>query len=285
MGGRATPGTPDRLELKEGRPAMGRSHHLAARVPVISLGAGVQSSALALMATEGRFGARPELAVFADTGWEPAAVYAQLDWLTEQLPYPVERVSAGNIRDDAVAAADGHGGRFASMPLHLLNRDGTKGQLRRQCTKEYKLAPIRRRLRALGLNHVEMWLGISLDEWQRMKPSSLQWIENRWPLIEAKLTRADCRAWLAERGMPEPPKSACIGCPYMDNSRWLDLRENRSSEWQDAVAVDRALRHLPRIDGEVFLHASLTPLDDAVLDPSDVGQLDFDGECEGMCGV
>lgn len=264
---------------------MGDSHHPAARVPVISLGAGVQSSALALMAAEGRFGARPELAVFADTGWEPAAVYAQLDWLTKRLPYPVERVSAGNIRDEAVAAAAGHGGRFASMPMHLLNRDGTKGQLRRQCTKEYKLTPIRRHLRALGLNHVEMWLGISLDEWQRMKPSGLQWIENRWPLIEAKLTRADCQAWLAERGMPEPPKSACIGCPYMDNSRWLDLRENRTSEWQDAVAVDRALRHLPRIDGEAFLHASLIPLEDAVLDPSDVGQLDFDSECEGMCGV
>src|ERR1039457_3883021 len=176
---------------------------MSARVPVVSLGAGVQSSALALMAAEGRFGASPELAVFADTGWEPAAVYAQLDWLTEQLPYPVERVSAGNIRDEAVAAAERHGGRFASMPLHLLNRDGTKGQLRRQCTKEYKLAPIRRRLRALGLDYVEMWLGISLDEWQRMKPSGLQWIENRWPLIEAKLTREDCKAWLAERGMPE----------------------------------------------------------------------------------
>ena len=51
------------------------------------------------------------------------------------------------------------------------------------------------------------------------------------------------------------------------------------------IAANPALRRLPRIDGEVFLHASLTPLDDAVLDPSDVGQLDFDGECEGMCGV
>jgi len=129
----------------------------------------VQSSALALMAAEGRFGASPELAVFADTGWEPSAVYAQLDWLTERLPYPVERVSAGNIRDDARSGGGRSRGRFASMPMHLLNRDGTKGQLRRQCTKEYKLAPIRRRLRALGLNHVEMWLGISLDEWQRMK--------------------------------------------------------------------------------------------------------------------
>lgn len=41
------------------------------RIPVLSLGAGVQSTALALMAVEGRFGAVPDMAVFADTGWEP----------------------------------------------------------------------------------------------------------------------------------------------------------------------------------------------------------------------
>lgn len=37
------------------------------RRPVLSLGAGVQSSAMALMAAEGRWGVVPELAIFADT--------------------------------------------------------------------------------------------------------------------------------------------------------------------------------------------------------------------------
>jgi hypothetical protein len=256
-------------------------------VPVISLGAGVQSSTLALMAAEGRFGIVPELAVFADTGWEPRAVYEYLDWLTSELAgrIAVERCSAGNIRDDAVAAATGAGGQFASMPLHVLNRDGEKGQLRRQCTKEYKLAPIRRHLRARGFDSVEMWIGISLDEVARVKPSGLKWITNEWPLLEIPLTRSECVGWLAERGYPEPPKSACIGCPYMDNARWFDLRENRPDEWADAVEVDRALRHLPRIDGDTFLHPQLVPLEDAVLDPADVGQMPFDAECEGMCGV
>lgn len=252
---------------------------------VLSLGAGVQSTALALMIAAGRFGSdAPRLAVFADTGWEPAAVYQHLAWLESELAGAIDvvRVSAGDIRADTAAAAAGSG-RFATMPLHLRNLDGEKGQLRRQCTKDYKLAPIRRELRRRGLTAVEMWLGISWDELERMKPSGLRWVANRWPLVEVRLTRTDCLTWLAEHGYPEPPKSACIGCPYMDDRRWLDMREHRPDEWEDACQLDEAIRRLPRIRGDVFLHRTLEPLRSAVLDPSDVGQLAL--ECEGMCGV
>lgn len=260
--------------------------HSSSRRAVISLGAGVQSTAMALMAADGRWGDVPELAVFADTGWEPRGVYEHLAWLERELGDRIEvaRVSGGDLRADALGFAEGRG-RSSSMPLHVLNPDGEKGQLRRQCTKDYKLRPIRRELRRRGESSISMWLGISWDEVQRVKPSGLRWVENRWPLVEERLTRADCLSWLRERGYPEPPKSACIGCPYMDNGRWFDLRENRPEEWEDAVAVDRALRRLPMIDGDVFLHPQLVPLAEAVLDPSDVGQLAFDAECEGMCGV
>jgi hypothetical protein len=47
---------------------------------VLSLGAGVQSTALAILAARGHL-PRPDAAIFADTGWEPAAVYAHLDRL------------------------------------------------------------------------------------------------------------------------------------------------------------------------------------------------------------
>ena len=42
---------------------------------VLSLGAGVQSSCMALMAARGEIGPMPTAAVFADTGDEPASVY------------------------------------------------------------------------------------------------------------------------------------------------------------------------------------------------------------------
>ncbi|WP_414939755.1 hypothetical protein [Amycolatopsis sp. cmx-11-51] len=69
----------------------------------LSLGAGVQSSAVLLLACEGVI-PRFDVALFADTGWEPRAVYANLARLrahAETFGIPVRTVSAGNIRDDA----------------------------------------------------------------------------------------------------------------------------------------------------------------------------------------
>ena len=71
---------------------------------ILSLGAGVQSSTLALMAAKGEVTPMPDMAIFADTGYEPQAIYKWLEWLEKQLPFPVVRVSAGNIRDDCSAA-------------------------------------------------------------------------------------------------------------------------------------------------------------------------------------
>ena len=45
---------------------------------VISLGGGVQSSVMALMASQGAFDAIPNCAIFADTHWEPPSLYTHL---------------------------------------------------------------------------------------------------------------------------------------------------------------------------------------------------------------
>src|SRR5688572_32281679 len=55
----------------------------AGRRVILSLGAGVQSTALALLAARGEL-PLPEAAIFADTGWESAVTYAHLDWLTDR---------------------------------------------------------------------------------------------------------------------------------------------------------------------------------------------------------
>lgn len=76
---------------------------------VLSLGAGVQSTTLALMAAHGEIGPMPDCAIFADTGWEPKAVYDHLAWLMSPnvLPFPVHIVSAVNIRSSLMEAAGG----------------------------------------------------------------------------------------------------------------------------------------------------------------------------------
>ena len=55
---------------------------------VISLGGGVQSSVMALMASDGAFDTEPDCAIFADTHWEPPSIYTHLDWLSSNLSFP-----------------------------------------------------------------------------------------------------------------------------------------------------------------------------------------------------
>ena len=256
---------------------------------VLSLGAGVQSTTLALMAASGEI-ERPDCAMFADTGWEPRAVYEHLARLEAALPFPVHRVSAGNLRADILASAES-GRRVAAPPWFLSGR----GMMPRQCTADYKIAPLARKQRELlgvgprsrvAPGTVEVWIGISRDEAVRMRPARSAWQRNCWPLIELGLSRADCLAWLARAGW-NAPKSACIGCPYHSDEAWRKLRE--TDEWADAVEIDRALRGgmTKGMRADKYMHRSLVPLDEVDLStPSDHGQTELWGdECDGICGV
>jgi hypothetical protein len=234
----------------------------------------------------------PDCAVFADTGWEPAAVYRHLAWLIEQLPYPVHIVSAGNIRQDAIIGSTKRAGRFAAIPWFVRNPDGSDGMGRRQCTTHYKIEPIRRKTREL-LNGktpkggCEQWIGISMDEATRMRPSRVQYIINRWPLIERGMSRTACLKWMEVNGYPTPPKSSCIGCPFHSAQQWRELKRN-PAEWADAIEVDAAIRDQTwrGFKGQQFMHRQRVPLPDVDLRTRAEKEPDlFNNECEGMCGV
>lgn len=261
-------------------------------IRVLSLGAGVQSTALALMAAAGEIGPMPDHAIFADTQWEPARVYEQLAWVTARVPFPVHIVTAGNIRADILARSNTSGGSFAVVPWHMQAPNGAASMGRRQCTREYKVRPIQKKVVELlggrrGRGACEMWIGISRDEASRMKPSRVGYIVHRWPLIERNLTRSACLRWLDRAGFHEPPKSACIGCPFHSDRTWRALRDERPTEWADAIAVDAAIRDQPGSRGRQFMHRALVPLAEVDLRTAeDMGQINlFENECEGLCGV
>ncbi len=257
---------------------------------VISLGAGVQSTVMALMAEKGIIGPKPDAAIFADTGWEPEGVYEHLAWLETQLSFPVHRVNRGNIRSDAVNNINSTGQRFASMPFYVKGGDGTG---RRQCTREYKIEPIQKQIRLLcelkprqkKHDHiVEQWIGISTDEIQRLKDSKVKWIVNRWPLLEENFSRQRCIEWFAELYPKRKlAKSACIGCPYHSNDEWRALTPQ---EFEDACQFDEAIRNHPKMDFKQYLHRECIPLREVDLStPEQHGQLNWLDECDGMCGV
>ena len=268
---------------------------------VLSLGAGVQSTCLALMAERGEYGLpKPDLAIFADTGWEPQAVYDHLDWLESELSYEVVRVNNGNIRENILQGRMPDGSKFLGIPAFLVNPDSTTGILRRQCTTHYKTKPIHHYLRErLQLAprrrapidvQVEMWLGISTDEAMRQKPDQEEWVTKRYPLIELGFSRGQLSNWFNEQ-YPDHnlPSSSCIGCPYHSDSMWKHLKENDLKSFQEAVFIDQALRNVPAtkgaIKGEAYLHRSRVPLLEVNFD----GVNSYDSlmveECEGLCGI
>ena len=280
------------------------------KMRVISLGAGVQSSTMALMATRGEIGPMPDCAIFADTMAEPQTVYEHLDWLEKQLPFPVHRVSGGDLRQNTLSGRTHSGHPFIDIPVHVQSPDGKRVITRRQCTGWYKIIPLRtevKRLLMLRLNgrqrpskntKVEQWIGISTDESMRMKESGRHWQVHRWPLIEAGISRQDCKDWFAERYPGRTlPRSACTFCPYHNSREWREMRDNDPVSWEDALSVDRALRTTIRPEkvglnkgDEMFLSSKVVPLEQSlgwgggVIDMEPELDL-FNEECEGMCGV
>lgn len=271
---------------------------------ILNLGAGVQSSTVLLMACEGQL-PKPDLAIFADTQWEPAAVYEWLEYLSEHAEkhsIAIERVTAGNLRQDVLnSIGTGKTGRVGQPPLYVrgrLDAGSREGRLWRKCSRDYKIDPIRKRIRQLlKVEHgrrvpsgvfVEQWFGISLDEVQRMRTPRDPWAINWYPLAENKMTRSACKVWMKEHGHPEPPRSACIGCPFHSDSEWRRLRDEAPGEWQDAVDFDAAVRTgIPGVAGKAYVHRSTVPLSEVDLTtPEDHGQMQmFGDECEGICGV
>lgn len=221
------------------------------RLRVASLGAGVQSTTMLLMAAHGLIKPMPDLAIFADLHAETAATYDHLRWLSSGnvLPFPVKTIDGGDLGGDLLAAHDRTRDRgFAFIPAFL--DDGPSqpmGRGARQCTSRYKIETIEQELRELlgysafkniPPNSIEVWIGISSDEIYRVKPATRAWQTNRWPLIEQRMSRTDCIAWLRRHDYPVPVRSSCAFCPFHSDDEWRRIKRDDPEAWRRAVEVD-----------------------------------------------
>ena len=169
---------------------------------MLSLGAGVQSTTLALMHHEGTI--EPfEHIIFADTGWEPQAVYDHLEVLEGMME--IVTVSAGDVRDFASTNRVPGQTRFAKMPLWFRGKNNRMNLLRRQCTREYKIDPIERYIKReiMGLAARKWWpkdvllevnLGISTDELGRVAQDAFD--------LSIRHILPDAESYLHRSGLP-----------------------------------------------------------------------------------
>lgn len=265
------------------------------RLRILNLGGGVQSCALALMSARGEL--EPlDCAIFADTGWEKMRTYRYLDWLEQQVPFPILRVKRAGLDlgqyliEGATLPQEGrqHAPFYVSDPDTMLSK---------QCSKEFKTRVIHAALRELlGLGYgergpaepvVEQWLGMTNDELGRVSVSEKKYLHHRYPLIERRMTKADLYPWYEQRQLPVPPKSSCIFCPLQRPDQFRDLMatpedRDRLVPFDEAIPPGHA-----GMSGRAYLVRQRVPIADADLrSAEDLGQVTFEDFCgDGNCGV
>lgn len=260
---------------------------------------------MCLMADAGHFSVRPDYAIFADTHWEPSGVYSNVEWLREQVSFPIVVTDNGrSLRDDVINGVNARGKPWLTIPAYLADSDGDKAGINwRQCTTDYKLNPIRKKVQELlGVTAreamadgtwVEMWLGITTDEIARVKTSRHWWIGHRYPLVDdLAMTRQECLEWF-QRKYPgrRLSRSACVACPFRNSDSWLDIQESDPELFAEVVELDRNLRSKEHNAGRMFrkqayLHHRRIPLLNALVQDQLEREVNgFINECEGYCGL
>jgi len=257
---------------------------------VISLGWGVQSFALAAMSALGEL-PPVDAAIHADTTHERRETY---EFAERWTPWLEERgVRVVTVKPDPrYVAPYGVTPTQTSLPqmmipAYKLFEDGQGGMIPRQCTGHWKIRPIKRWIQKhRDGQHCEQRLGITLDEWTRMRDSDVQYLSNAYPFmdLEPPWGRFDVVRWLRDNDLEIPVKSSCVFCPYRDHATWREIKLSENGDWEKAVRVDGAIRDR-RPGYECFVHPQCIPLEDVDLrNEQDHGQLELWGEeCTGMC--
>lgn len=254
-----------------------------------SYGGGVQSTAALVLAAQGKIDFT--LFLFSNVG-DDSEYPATLKYVNDiAMPYAkangIDLRELRHIRKDGTEATiykklTREGSRSTGIPIYL---EGSGAPGRRSCTSDFKIRRIAVMLRRLGAtktNPAVVGLGISLDEYQRMRTDSgdpTQTLE--YPLIDLRLTRQDCVKIIEQAGLPVPPKSSCWFCPFHRIPTWQALKRNEPELFIKAVELEKILSD--RSDavlgrGKVFLTRKMIPLDQAIGD-----QLDMFEESDDMC--
>lgn len=264
---------------------------------ILSFGAGMQSTALALMSCENirnGYAVHPKVpiydnVVFCDLGFEPS-------WVKRQVEFTRRACKEVGIRFDVIDAPlyedlmkNFGERRTISIPWWTLSNDGRKSKMPRNCTIDYKVEVISKhvrwkllgykkgqRLRPEDVKAHEMHMGFSFEEKRRCKENPNQMFINRFPLVEMELTRADNYAYIRDTWGLETKASACCFCPFHRNYFFQYLRENEPETYEKLLGVDELLRDKnpkPPMDSDIFLSRSRKRLAD--LTPEDCD----DAEC------
>lgn len=251
---------------------------------ILSFGAGMQSTALALMSCENAAAQAKklppvhpqvpiyDLVIFCDLGFEAP-------WVLEQAMFVQEACCAFGIWYQQLDTLlyqdlmrDFGQKRVVSIPWWTQRKDGHKSKMPRNCTIDYKVEQIAKfvrwealgyrkgqRLRQEDKKAHEMHMGFSFEERRRCKENPNPMLVNSFPLVDMGLTRADNYAYIRDTWGLDTKASACAFCPFHRNYFFKYLKEREPETYARLVSVDELLRDSnpkPPMDSDLFISRS-----------------------------
>ena len=279
----------------------------------ISYGGGVQSTALLVLAAQGRIDFR--LFVFANVGSDSERA-ATLRYVEEYAkPYAVqhgiELAEVQRVRRDGTAETL-HGRLVRpgsrSLPIPVRMSNGAPGT--RSCTADFKIKVVGKEMKRRGatagrvcIAHqadptgpackgrkcvepriATIGIGISVDEITRANNRITEPHERIvYPLLDLGLRRIDCQRIIRDAGLPVPPKSSCYFCPFHRPETWHDMRREEPEEFEKACDLEDLLNARRDELGKdhVYLTRFNKPLREAI--PEGVDLLPMFDEADGLC--
>lgn len=161
-----------------------------------------------------------------------------------------------------------------SVPIPARTSNGAPGN--RTCTDDFKIKIVDRWIKSNGYSHAVVGLGISLDEFSRMRGEDWLdsfgkkklgfWKRREHPLIDLRMTRHQCAALIARSGLPIPPKSSCFFCPFTRRAEWIEMKRTNPALFEKAIRIEHIINEKRGAIGRdrVYLHPDVIPLERAV---------------------
>jgi hypothetical protein len=216
----------------------------------ISYGGGVQSTAMLVLAAQGRLGYDIDAALFANVGDDsehPATTAYVRDvatpWAAERgLPvHTLDRVKRDGTVETLMGRLMKEGSRSLPIPIRMSN--GAPGN--RSCTADFKIKVVGKWLKANGAskdNPATVCIGISTDEIQRVSNKRAMPYERPvYPLIELGLDRTACQRVISDAGLQVPGKSSCFFCPFHRPQMWAEMRRDEPELFFKAADLEATL--------------------------------------------
>ena len=191
---------------------------------ILSFGAGVQTTALAILAVQGKMPV--DVVVFADTKGEKPETY----WYMEN--YTIPLLQHEGIRFEWLENQSKYDGK--SLYDFSIKHQFLPGMPSRQCSDHFKARVIHKKF-----PKAQKMIGFNTDEIKRSENPIHK--GSIFPLLELGYSGSDCVQIIQDYGWMIPTKSSCFFCPFQRPYEWNWLKTRHYDLFHKALELEQAM--------------------------------------------